>query len=525
VLPTIRHLAARVAARPGLAKVVTIMLGACCLSLIYGTDNNWDLRNYHLYNPFAWLEGRLPIDLFAAGPQSYFNPMLDVPYYLLSVRLIPHWPRLVAFLAGIPFGLLTLVVVRIASIMLPGPVWLVVGATVLGVTGTATLSEIGTTYGDIPMAVLILGGLIPPLALLRKNRPATAQWMVRAMVAGFFFGVAAGLKPVACIFAPGAALGLACAGGTRRFVLTGLVFTVAWVAGFALAFGPWGFVVDRQFGSPVFPLLNQIFASPWVPPVGGADTRFLPQELWQTLFYPFFWLRGQAFVVAEFGVRDPRFALSYLALAVILWHAIRCRRIDAPALAVCVFFVVSFIAWEAMFSILRYALPLEAVTGILLIRATLILYGERSRDGRWLLAVAGVAVIAVFAVSSRPGWGRLRGFGTAVFEVQAPKLPDHAAVVFVNRPSAFIAPFLKGNDLLFAGIEGVPLPSRLAEEITRRIQGRPTIMAVLRGAPADFGGLTSAFGLRILSQTCAPILSVNQRDLQICECARLAPPG
>jgi uncharacterized membrane protein len=506
------------------------MLGACCLSRIYGTDNNWDLRNYHLYNPFAWLDGRLSQDIFAAGAQTYLNPILDVPYYLLSVRLMPHWPRLVAFLSGIPFGLLTLVVARIARLVLPDPLpcraWLIAIATVLGMTGTATLSEIGTTFGDIPVAVLVLGGLISPLAMLRGDPTPTARWIGSVMIAGLFVGIAAGLKPVACVFAPGAALGLACATGeARRFMLTGAIFTMAWTAGFAFAFGPWGLAVDRLFGNPVFPILNQIFMSPWIPPIGGTDARFLPQGPWEALFYPFFWLRGIPFVVAEFGVRDPRFALAYLSLAVIAYHAIRRRSIGAPALALYIFLVISFIAWEAMFSILRYALPLEAITGIPLICAILILHGAGPRDSRRMLTMAGVVLIAVFAVSSRPGWGRLRSFGSAVFEARSPEIPSHAAVVFVTKPSAFAAAFLKGEDLLFAGLADVPDRSRLAQEIARRIGSRPTVMAIILGAPTAFGDLTPAFGFRIQDQTCKPLLSPNQRDLQICQCIKVAPPN
>src|SRR4051812_35601818 len=56
------------------------------LSLALGQDDNWDLRNYHWYNPYALLNGRLQIDMAPAQWQSYFNPLIDVPYYLLTTR-------------------------------------------------------------------------------------------------------------------------------------------------------------------------------------------------------------------------------------------------------------------------------------------------------------------------------------------------------------------------------------------------------------------------------------------------------
>jgi hypothetical protein len=33
------------------------------LSLALGQDDNWDLRNYHLYNPFALVNGKIGLDL------------------------------------------------------------------------------------------------------------------------------------------------------------------------------------------------------------------------------------------------------------------------------------------------------------------------------------------------------------------------------------------------------------------------------------------------------------------------------
>jgi hypothetical protein len=519
-----------------LAEVLGVMLGACLLSLIYKPDNNWDLRSYHIYNPFALLEGRVSRDLYAAGSQTYFNPFLDVPYYLLAVHLIPRLPRLVAFLSGIPLGLITLIVLRLARIALPAALprrtCMVIGTAAAGLTGTATISEIGTTFGDIPVAVLLLGGLMVPLGVLQQDR---GGWYGAVVFAALLGGIAAGLKPVACIFAPGACLGLAVvAGGTRRFMLTGLTFSLAWLTGFAVAFGPWGLTVAHLFSNPIFPLMNDIFASPWIPPVDGRDNRFLPRGIWQALFYPFFWLGGRPFVVAEIGVRDPRFALAYLSLAVILFHTIRqfwrhgrmpTGIVGKPAAALCIFFVISFIVWEAMFSILRYILALEVITGILMTLALSILLGGLPRDsraGRTLVAVGGIVLIAVFTVSSRPGWGRLRLYGTAVFDVQAPVVPDRSAVVFVTRPTAFIAPFLKGNDLVFIGLDDIYLPSRLSQEATRRILSRPNIVAVIHDKGDDPNKLTTYFGFRILTESCVPIHSANQPDLKICSCERTA---
>ena len=50
---------------PRARLIVPILFGLFSLAL--GQDTNWDLYNYHLYNPFALLNGKLDIDFFAAG--------------------------------------------------------------------------------------------------------------------------------------------------------------------------------------------------------------------------------------------------------------------------------------------------------------------------------------------------------------------------------------------------------------------------------------------------------------------------
>src|SRR3954462_13813396 len=53
-------------------------------SVYAGKDVNWDLLNYHYYLGYELLGGRLAQDFFAAGAQSYLNPLAYVPFYLLA---------------------------------------------------------------------------------------------------------------------------------------------------------------------------------------------------------------------------------------------------------------------------------------------------------------------------------------------------------------------------------------------------------------------------------------------------------
>ena len=93
----------------------------CAASLfglaLQGMDANWDLRNYHLYNPHAWLTGRSAVDIAPAQLQGFHNPILDLPLYWLQpaqvwVDLGRSGPRLLGMIFGI-FGIAAVVLAAV----------------------------------------------------------------------------------------------------------------------------------------------------------------------------------------------------------------------------------------------------------------------------------------------------------------------------------------------------------------------------------------------------------------------------
>src|SRR5215813_2359802 len=70
-----------VARRPLLLCAPLICAAAGLVSIALGPDNNWDLRYYHLYAPWAYLHGRYLYDIGPAQEQSFFNPIADLVFY------------------------------------------------------------------------------------------------------------------------------------------------------------------------------------------------------------------------------------------------------------------------------------------------------------------------------------------------------------------------------------------------------------------------------------------------------------
>lgn len=426
-----------------------LSFGVLC-SVLHGQDASWDLRNYHLYNAWALLHGRLALDLAPAGMQSYFNPLLDLPYFLLGTGPLAHLPRVLAALQGLWYGgvafVLLRIVVRLADLQGrtfgAGDLF----AVLIGATGTMAFSQAGLSSNEMPLALLVLVAVYLLLPLCGMDPVARPD--ARAALAGLLCGLAAGLKPTAIIYPPAllCALLLACEVGNRPWRM-GLLFGGAALGGFLVAYGWWGWTLYELTGNPVFPMFNQFFHSDWVPAASGTDGRFLPRSLGQWLFYPFYWIRKGRNVVTEALFADPRYALAMLGLALLAALAWFRRGQPEPGRRsvrfLAVFVVLAYVAWLRLFSILRYAIPIEALTGILLLLALQALSGgvRKGTAPRWLAwGMAGLFLLSA-GCSRYPEWGHAK-YASTVFDVKAPSIEQGSLVLVVGQPLAYIVPFI-----------------------------------------------------------------------------------
>src|SRR6202035_4919221 len=77
------------------AIVACCMLAGAAYAYAAGDDVNWDWRNYHAYNVWATINHRIDIDVVPAGFQTYFNPLIYYPIYVLRHLLSPLWTGLI----------------------------------------------------------------------------------------------------------------------------------------------------------------------------------------------------------------------------------------------------------------------------------------------------------------------------------------------------------------------------------------------------------------------------------------------
>lgn len=427
-----------------------LLLGAIG-SVLMKQDASWDLQNYHLYNAWALLHGRLALDLAAAGLQSYFNPLLDLPYYLLGTGPLAHLPRLVAALQGLWYGGMVFMLLRIATRLadLQGRTFAACDlfAVLIGATGTMAVSQLGLSSNEMPLAMLVLSAVWLLLPLSAEG--PIVQPGRQVLLAGLLCGLAAGLKPTAIVYPPAlmCALLVACA-GRRGAWRPCLLFGVAALGGFLAAYGWWGWQLWKLTGNPVFPMFNQFFHSDWVPATSGTDPRFLPRSTGQWLFYPCYWVRENQFLVTETKFADPRYALAMAALAVLAVLAwFRRKQPEAGSRAVrmlVVFVVLAYVAWLRLFSILRYAIPIEALTGLLMLLAMqgLLVALRQGRFSRTWLSWCMAGLFLLSAGCSRyPSWWHVK-YGDSVFGIHVPAIEPGSTVLLLGQSLSYVIPFI-----------------------------------------------------------------------------------
>lgn len=386
-------------------------VAACALvSLWRGQDTNWDLQNYHRYIAWAWVQGRLGLDLGAAGLQSYFNPALDLPVYGLG-RVAPAWVTGLAL--GAWHGLIavwTLLIAREVWPAAPGRLRLL--AVAAGVLAPAFWGGLGNTMGDNAAATAVLAALWTALRWLRVGIERPRAFWGWGLATGVLAGAGVALKLTNLTAAVALGLGLLLVASSRpRAARVLLALLAGGALGFALAGGVWFFRVWQQFGNPFFPQFGHWFPSPLADPVAVVDRRFRPDGVLGFVLRPWTLVLRPS-VASEFFVLPLLWPLWWLAGAAYGWRRWVQRRPAALAftaaqrLLLC-YGLLATVAWLALFGIYRYTVPIEPLlplsTALLLAAAGLLPRWQAGLRRYWLLAMA-VTVLGGSVDWGHSGW-------------------------------------------------------------------------------------------------------------------------
>ncbi len=450
-----------------------------------GKDLSWDVINHHLYQPFSLLSGRYRVDLFAAGNQSYYNPLGYVPFYLLAGPSTPSWVTGLAL--ALLHGLVAWPLVALTARLWPGRSGLDASrALALALAWSAPLYLVtaGTSSGD-PWSTLLV---VAAAAAVAGQGRVPLRWGL----AGGLIGVACGLKLSNAIFA--VAWGTVLVWGLirRRAGWRDLLaYATAAGAGLVLVDGFWAFELWKRFGNPVFPLFNQWFESPFAPTQPMVDTRFTPHGVLDLVLRPLAWAEYRPYTHTEAFAPDIRpLTLTLLLVpAAVLWF--RRRRSGGPATPadgqavmqdLSGFVGIAAALWLLSSGNGRYAIALFMLLGLLLVRAAEFVMPRRAAH-----AVLIVVLSAQLTYFFKDGEHRFqpRPWNSRPFvEVQVPDRLKREPFLHlsVGTPSyAAVAPFLdqRGSMTNVMGPMSLPSDGPLGEALMSRIaqwQGRTRIL-------------------------------------------------
>jgi hypothetical protein len=508
-----------------LAVFAGCFAAAALRSLSLGKDANWDLKNYHWYNAWALLNGRMGWDLAPAQIQTYYNPVGDLPFHFL-VQWLP-WPRHVAVWMALPAAIAIFFLIRIAVLLFPpgrergNLAWIVAGVAI-GATGAAGQATIGSTMNEWLCAAFLMAGV---WLALRDERGYLAGSLL--------VGCAVGLKLTYGVFAFGFVAALLVQGAWRERLRRAALASALVLCGYLAFGGYWAWVLWREFGNPVFPYYNHIFKSPWWEPIAFFDRNWGPRDFWQWLFFPLYFARHSS-LVSEVGFRDYRLAalLVLALLAAVKWIAskglplpwVRAgERVRFHFLAAFTFF--SYLAWLVLFGIYRYLVPLEIVSGPLIVGALLYLF----RGMRLRYASAAILAILLVGTTRHGDWGRVP-FGRAYFETVAPELPPNALVIVgYYNPYSYELPFLRTDARFVSPANNFLLPeqgnllARRVGEVVRGHAGPIFLLEMKRRLGRDEQTL-AFYGLGFAPAPCREIRSPMADNFeQLCALRRLGP--
>lgn len=342
------------------------------ISVFFGLTIDWDFLNYHLYNPFAFLTGRMGNDLAPCGVHSFFNPILDIPYYLMFKHFInTQW--VIAFFQGSYFGILTFILFKINLLLFRktafNRMFFSVIATAFGVTEVIIFSIFGTTHNDIQIALLILLAFYFLLKnILLKNSTKRIFFIsLSAFLAGaclglkFSFYLLAFILLIICFFKP--------LQKRKNFLSTLFLFIFFGAIGFLVTDGYFAYTLYQHFSNPIFPFFNKFFKSEMFPLINktAPESAFLTFGLKSIAVNPFYW-SFHPLSVLEIEFFDLKHIFAYISFFGLIIMSLKNKIKLNFRWKILMFFVfISYIIWSNTISVIRYLVPILALSGSIII--------------------------------------------------------------------------------------------------------------------------------------------------------------
>src|SRR4029077_12910093 len=217
--------------------------------------------------------------------QAYVNPYAYVPFYALVSSGLSGLQ--IASLLAVAHSVMLWLTYELALAVFPSGssasrAVFAVCAVAFAAVNPVLIQQIGSSFADITTAELVLAGW---LLLATTIRAPSAP---RVIFAATLLGAATAFKLTNAVhaIAAGAILMMLSRPLSDKLRYC-LAYAMAVALSFAIVAAPWSYRLERRFGNPFFPLLNNVFRSPEFTTEPLRHFRFIPSSLAEALWRPF----------------------------------------------------------------------------------------------------------------------------------------------------------------------------------------------------------------------------------------------
>lgn len=459
-------------------------------SLILGQDRNQDLSNYHIYNAFSFLNNKFYVDFAVADVQTYFNPLLDVFYYILNTKLPV---KLFGFIMGAIHGVIFVGLLLVTKILLNQDQYkklyskeYIFFIAMLGCLTPNFLSGLGNSMGDNTSGIFEIFAFLIIIYWLSKAKNLPQDHHIYIAISGCLAGLGVGLKLTNAPFALAMCISFFILRGTFfKKIYLAFIYGISSIIGFLFAGGFWYFKIWTYFKNPFFPQFSNIFKNDWSTLVFESH-GWAPKNLAEIFLWPFI-SSINYHRVGEGLVHQFLWPVFYILLLCFFVHKIFINKsltknkFSNLNLYLLSFIILGYIFWMLVFSIQRYIVVIEIFVpiAILILLNYFFELGRSKKIAKYLLGVS----CAVIILGGFGTWGHSRWVNPP-FSAEIPDLSKvnvDSSTVFLTKhgmPLSWLVSFFPPN-LSFIHLSSLDKynASKVNEIINRRKGPRYTMFA------------------------------------------------
>lgn len=415
--------------------LILFMIIAVIASLIKGQNFCWDCLHYHYYNGWAFWNNRIDTDITPAdGLHTYFTPLLDALEYWCFYHFPPY---IFAIIMGCISGIGIYFVFLVNQIILKDARLVdILLATLISTTGIAHIMQLGSITNENIVAVFLIIALYYQLLYCQLSKT------LYLILSGIALGLAFGIKLTAITGVVGLLTAFLMVNfkSIKNHWFRYLLFGASFIAVFVLIDGFWMLKMYHMFHNPIYPNFNHLFKATSDLNF-SRDTQYIPQGWKAWLFLPFCLMIKTANITDFSAIRDWHFAVTMVAIIFYFFNIIFSQTKVAGSVnnkqwkMLLITFIISYICWEYLFSIQRYTIFIEYMSGTIVVYIVLMFTSQKFMRNILLIVVAILMTCTI--KSANIGYAPLSANIKTL-----PNLQISNALVILDNGTSYLAPML-----------------------------------------------------------------------------------